>query len=231
MTNPINTSGGTYIDGNANVGNDFVNRDKNIYYITVVGNLLSWAQVEGLIPKVEGHDFSSVAQAVESSLNARLEGDLIKATAFAGEILSNFVNEWFTKHYGKPIPLAHFVTALIDHVGHRLEEKGYWEAYALGIGLGGLPLYATTMLYQKNFRKAPNFGIQRLRHEIKSRKFADEYNLAEGQYFSQRNPKDFDANKLRIITVGIILDLIRIYSDNEISVQFLQQLSDQFKAK
>ena len=243
MTNQTNTSGGANVDGNVNVKNgDAVLRDKNIYYITVVGNLLSWAQVEGLFPQIKGNDFTSVVDAVEGALNTRLKGDLVNATAFAGEILSDFVNESLIKYAGKPIPLSEFVTTLIDNIGYKLKANSYWEAYLektfFRKGTSELlKLDTLTMLYSKKIGGAAfRFGII----EFSISTTQPRFRLVRATFLPYSNkytsydicsPQEYKADVLRIFITGIVLDLIRIYSDNTISVQFLNELSNLFKAK
>jgi len=91
MDSQTNTGGGAAIGGKVRAG-EFVGRDKLVYNINVVGSLLHFAQIEGIFPKFQRSDnFASLTKAVESALGARLSSDLAEATAFAGEILGDFI--------------------------------------------------------------------------------------------------------------------------------------------
>lgn len=197
--------------------------------IIIVGRFLELAQVEGLLPKIEDReDFSSITHAIEGALNSRLNGDLAEATAFAGEILSDFVYEQLEKYTNKPLLLTQLVPTLIVHVVRKLKENGYWEAYARGHPNRILSLDATTMLYTKNVNdRMRDFGIE-YESGIKRYRLVGEWFEIRDMRHGEVPIKDQTPKVLRIFIAGIVLDLIRIYSDNRISVQFLQEMANLF---
>jgi len=239
MTNQTNTNGGASVGGDVNPQGDFVCRDQTIHNIVIVGRLLEFAQVEGLFPQIKDNDFSSIAEAIEGALNNRLEGDLADAVAFAGEILSEFIKESIVTYTGKPIPLAELVSNLIDHVGHKLKENGYWEAYSETMNIPeysrGILLEVVTMLYRKNFGNAVlHFGIASTNHVNSKGNFIHFHfvmatTIFTGFQYRIIYPEGYNAKVLRIFIAGIVLDLIRLYSDNIISAQLLRELSDFLK--
>ncbi len=236
MTNQTNTNGGASVGGNVNAQGDAVLRDKNIYYITVVGHLLDWVQLEGLFPKVENRqDFSSIAEAIEGGLNTRLEGDLADAVAFAGKVLENFIIEHIPDKFSNPRQIRMLIKNLPDYIYERLKTLGYWTGHTQKLrSQRVLWLDATHALLEKYSGNRPRLGIS-IGHF--SRDYAIfVYHLADesGKTFQQTSVLDieeFNNREITIFVAGVVLDLIRIYSDNTISVQFLQELSTMLKSR
>ncbi|MEZ4673913.1 MAG: hypothetical protein R2932_06670 [Caldilineaceae bacterium] len=165
MTNQTNTSGGASIDGNVET-NEFVGRDKTtIQYIVNVGMVFELARIGELFPQLHHSvDFSSIAQAIESNLDNRLNKELADAVVWVGELLNGFVNKWIVEDSDKPVVLSDIVNELISHVGTTLKINRYWDAssmsYTDGLEISRnttdydfdsvLPLEVTTTLFQKN---------------------------------------------------------------------------------
>lgn len=191
--------------------------------ITVLVNLLSWAQVEGLLPKIEDReDFSSITEAIEGALNSRLNSDLADAVAFAGEIIGDFTLMVKGIEAKKPVRLKTVLSFLLITVESKLKDMGYWEEYSFE---DSISLKSTEALYEKHFGSSPIFLLCST-EDSKVSPF-DLY-VGRRHYTQIYDLQLFNPKQLRIIIAGIVLDLIRIYSDNRISVQFLQEMANLF---
>lgn len=253
MTNQTNTSGGASIDGNVDA-NEFVGRDKTtINNIIVVGRFLEFAQIEGLLPKLEQEqNFASIVEAIESNVRNKLNDDLADAVAWTGEILGELLSKWEVEDVHKPLMTADMLDALVVHVGEKLMQNDYWDAFGTYISYQGaayqdfvLPLEITTMLYEKNIRPTADADTEHLYIAIpkpprgSTKKQTAKYVLASKEFYDSGgqselqniSPHRLDHKARHLIIAGIILDLIRIKSENTISVQFLQSLADTFKPK
>lgn len=232
MDSQTNTGGGAVIQGDANAGRDVVGRDQ-INNIVIVGNLLHFAQIEGLFPKIqEADNFASLTEAVESALGARLSSDLAEATAFAGEIIGDFISTQIPKDPRQAIVLHAFIAKLVEHIGERLADTGHLEAFTQTIyrpsgrsevSFKALLLEATNMLWRKQFGAEKHFyiGYQHNNKKYPCILFAD---------FSSDITR-FNTKQLRVIIAGIVLDLIRIKSDDSFSIEYLKGIAGQFRPK
>lgn len=230
MTNATNTSGGAAIGGNV-TSDEFVGRDKiTIHNIIIVGRFLEFAQIEGLLPKLEHEqDFTSIVSAIEANLGARLNDDLADAVAWTGEILDGLITEHTEIGHSATAGIRRLATELVPTVVTKLIEVGYWEEYsqtyisATGLKSHILWLDATTMLLRKEKGNVASTGIRSFDS------LGDRIDLAYEREKYGPSAKTLPIEQLtirdlRIILAGIVLDLIRIKSDNTISVQFLQGL-------
>jgi hypothetical protein len=148
-----------------NVGGDVVGRDKIIQQITIVGQFLDFAQVQGLLPRqTELTDYKSIAEAFEKNFGDRIASDLQQATAFAGEILKSVLLDWSQPEIPKPLPFKNILERIPPEICKQLHERGYWSTYALlDAGRGEfLPLKSLSELWirQKGTRGTDwTFGI------------------------------------------------------------------------
>ena len=231
MTNATNTSGGAAIGGNVN-SDEFVGRDKTTTNnITVVIQLLHTAQINDILAAIKGDiKFSSIVETVEEILGKQLSDDLADATAWAGEILGELLNKYISADKSFPVRIRSLVAELPKHVCDKLKANGYWREYRQRYDhnkrfpVETLWLDATTMLLTNNMEKLPPIGIandSNIRFVYLSKGYAS---LVKELPIEELEIKD-----LRAILAGIILDLIRIKSDNTISVQFLQELANMVK--
>lgn len=125
------------------------------------------------------------------------------------------------------------VNSLLFYIGDELKQNGYWDALEVDIGQYKpvVPLeVCTTLLCQisnisrvKELFLVSNGGLYALGVIYK------DDNKSYDQYTT--NTKIFSPKQLRLIIAGIVLDLIRIKSDNTVSAQFLQSLADTFRPK
>jgi hypothetical protein len=169
MENQTNTSGGANIHGDASPGRDLIGRDKNDitinYNLNVVGQLLHFAEIEKLLPKItQPENFATLIQSLENNQQPGTNDDLIKAVAFAGEIIGDFLSPLIEKRGNKPIVLNIVLKKLVDHIGKRLNQTGHWEAfYQTGYYKGDeiLWLETTSVLFAKYFKGGSPFGIEK----------------------------------------------------------------------
>jgi len=176
MDSQINTGGGAAIQGDVNADGNVVFRDQ--YNFSVVVNLLQSVGVEGILPNIQqAESFNRLTKAIESALGDRFSNDLTKATAFAGEILGDFIPTQMANNPDKPPVLHRFVSNLVNHIGKRLTETGYWEAFARSIyvfsnppepPVAGLVLQATNAYWEKQLASRRNFYIG---HQYNNKKY------------------------------------------------------------
>lgn len=129
MTEP--TPPGVQAGGDANIAGDVVGRDKIINNIVVVGRMLDYAQVEGLIPKLTHEtDFATISAAFEATFQQRLGADLTAATAQAGELLRPALALWTPRGPNQALPYKRILTGLAQPLAEKLMEFDYWAAFA-----------------------------------------------------------------------------------------------------
>ncbi len=237
MTNHTNTSGGASIGGNVET-NEFVGRDKQtINNIIIVGRFLEFAQIEELLPKLEHkQDFSSVVEAIESNLGSRLDDDLADAVAWVGEILQRILPKVLPQDNLKPIVLSAIAPSIIRFIGVELQSNGFWKAYSQDSTLRVpavaskdiISLEVTTALVQRyKLNDLRQLYLLYLAKSQNCRLANLTYDSTLGDEVIQSlNLRKFSPRHIRLIIAGIVLDLIRIKSDNTISVQFIKELAD-----
>lgn len=182
--------------------------------------MLHFVGIEGLFPKIQQADnFTSLTEAVESALGARLNSDLAEATAFAGEILGDFIPT-YTEWSRDPISLKTFVKNLVPFIGRTLRETGHWDAYSQSVYRypDVVLLETTVMLWNKQYpdRKKEEIFISFERNVSK-------------YYFVVDRDDDiarFNTKELRVLIAGVVLDLIRIGSDSRITTEFLKGMAE-----
>jgi len=222
----------TVITGDSNTINNII----------IVGRFLEFAQIEGLLPKIEHEeDFLAIVEAIQTSLGSRLNSDLADAVSWVGKLLEEFLNDWVTDDVYKAINLANLIEKLVSYLGKRLKQNGYWDAYSELYFESNdefddyvVPLDITTTLYRQNdldqwqpkSTSALYLASNGDEHIFVEKECSEAYR--DGTLICSPL-KVYRPQQLRIILAGIVLDLIRIKSDNTISVQFLQELEDMVK--
>ncbi len=135
--NPNAAPGGSAVNasGDALIGGDVVGRDKIINNIVVVGRMLDYAQVEGLIPSLaQQTDFNSISEAFEATFRQRLGADLTTATAQAGAILQPALALWTPRGPNQALPYKRILTGLAQPLVEKLVELDYWASFAERVG-------------------------------------------------------------------------------------------------
>lgn len=117
--------------GDANVAGDVVGRDKIINNIVVVGRMLDYAQVEGLIPQLsQPTDFATISEAFEATFRQRLQADLTQAAAQAGELLGPALAQWTPRGPHQALPYKRILTGVAQPLLEKLVELDYWATFA-----------------------------------------------------------------------------------------------------
>lgn len=203
--------------------------------------------------------FASIVDAIEGNIASRLDDDLADAVAWVGAILGEFLKDWIMRNnlsdVDVPISLASLLQQLIVHVGEELKDNGYWREWHepqikmifdevhghVVITDEILWLDTTTKLFNHYWRNSvKRIGIFKndtsywqiddwQDYENPVYRLTTEPVAAQKVSLNSLAQGNFTSSQLRIIIAGIVLDLIRIKSDNTISAQFLQSLADVFK--
>ncbi len=117
--------------GDITAGGDIVGRDKIIHNLIVVGQVLDFAQIEGLLPKLnQDTDFKTIGAAFEATFNQRLGADLATATSLAGELLAPALAAWAPARPQQALPYKQILVSLAQPLAERLLEFGYWSSFA-----------------------------------------------------------------------------------------------------
>ena len=108
-----------------------IGRDQVIQNIVLVGQFLDFAQVEGLIPKPRiPTNFISISEAFEKTFAQRLEGDLVKGIAFAGEVLVNGITKWKPANSFSALNRPQILYDIPYVLGKSFETYDHWPAFA-----------------------------------------------------------------------------------------------------
>jgi hypothetical protein len=187
-----------------------IGRDQVIQNIVLVGQFLDFAQVEGLIPKPRiPTDFNSISDAFEKTFAQRLEGDLIKGIAFAGEVLKDGISNWKPKSPISAINRPRIMNDIPAILGKNLAIHDYWPAFSKNSTIW---LYSVQLLWTNHFKtnkKDCLFGIYQ--NNI------DDYRFVKSPDGTDRGSIYYDGTvfsieEFRVFLVGLVIDLIRLYS-------------------
>jgi len=222
--------------GDATVGGDVVGRDKIIQQITIVGQFLDFAQVQGLLPQPSVRaDYKSIAEAFQKNISARMDADLQQAIAFAGEILRSVLRNWSQPEITKPLPFKNILERIPPEICKQLHERGYWSTYALHDARRGefLPLKSLSELWIRQRRTRGTdwtFGIwkptgspcrnARWRREGYTTEILHEFQIEDWD-IPTTTSDDF-----RLLMAGLVIDLIRLESTASGDVLFWNGLID-----
>jgi hypothetical protein len=207
---------GVNVNGSVVTQGDLVGRDKIIQNIILVGQFLDFAKVEGLIPKPSTpSDFESVSAAFEASFNQRLDGDLARATAFAGEVLGEVLRKKHISGHFSALPFRSILSEITTIVFTKLKKLSYWDSFCDSSNI--IWLHSLSLLWKKHFKADRLYGFGYGTWYVKDKK--DEKHLVLSIY-------EITNEQFRIIMVGLVIDLIRIYSTASDDVKFWQGLVD-----
>jgi|GEM_PF-1344274 len=205
-------------------------------YIIVVARFLEFAQVEGLLPRLnETRDFNDLSKAIEKTFGTESGDDLTEATAFAGEIIGDVLREWTLKYSHRPLPLGQLIAPLAATIHQKLKITQHWEAHSQSTEDGWtriLWLEATTKLWKNKFGPKDlfiRFGIGEpyplTKHPVVW--IAKRYKyVAKGDstIFGGIDPDEWNTQQHRVFIAGVLLDLIRIASDASFNKNFVQEI-------
>jgi hypothetical protein len=222
-------SGNVNISGSLNQHGDIVGRDKIIHNIIVVGRVLDFAQVDGLIPQLSDMPkLENISAAFEPNFKERLGSDLSNAIAIAGQILEPILSSW-TPQSGRALIFRDILLNLATPLGRKIQELNYWDVFCEPMGV---------LINQKRWNSLLLSSLSGLWNKYKTDKIT--YNLAtlnnEAFVFiathqttgftSQEDFKEFKREEFRIFIVGIVLDLIRMASLVSNDIDFWNQVID-----
>ena len=208
----IDTAGGAHIAGGVAAGRDFVGRDF-IQNIVVVGELLDFAQIEGLLPEVsEIPLYEDIGAAIEELLGSREAGDFSEIIAYVGSIMKDFVPYLKGPNVMTPVRYDLVINnALPEILGQRLLEEGYWSMYRSRSKSKQffLDLPTLTRVYNRFSEKE----IYQAGLFKKETSFYFGYLAKSGKRIFKFKIDRRDVQAVSIFIVGILLDLIRLVSD------------------
>ncbi len=126
----IDTGGGANIEGGVAAGRDFIGRDF-IQNIVVVGELLDFAQIEGLLPDIsEIPLYEDIGTAIEELLDNRAQGNFSEVIAYVGSYMRDFVPYLKPSNPMNPVRYDLVVNSYLPEIlGQRFLEEGYWSIY------------------------------------------------------------------------------------------------------
>jgi len=114
------------------IGRDVVGRDKLIQNIIVVGQFLDFAKVQELIPNPsEVPNPVAIVENLERALTERLDVNLTKAIYITGELLRDLLSTWAPQQPFAAIRFRVLIPSLATHLGRKLVELNYWEAFCI----------------------------------------------------------------------------------------------------
>lgn len=246
-------SGGIDIGGSASAGGDLAGRDKIIQNILIVGQVLDFAQVEGLIPKpAEAPDFEDISGALKKAFGERLDSDLAMATAAAGEILKGFLVKMAPSKPFEVLPFRDILPNIAEYLIKKLDELKYWDTYATertqtlrarspwsGYDvIGGteiLWLDSLSTLWNKSFKTKDEiqYGLKRdwgilfdLFASIRRAKYCIVIRVeGKTETFPQDNFSVWSRKQFHIFMAGLIIDLIRLTSAASNDIKFWEGLT------
>lgn len=203
---------GVNVNGSVAAQGDLVGRDKIIQNIVLVGQFLDFAKVEGLIPKPSTPaDFESVSAAFEATFNQRLDGNLARATAFAGEILSKVIQKkWIS---GSALPFRDILSEVPYIVSSKLDELHYWDSFRDSSHI--VWLHSLNLLWKKHFKINVLYGIGSHYWYVKRK---------EG--YGMISVHEITNEQFRVIMAGLVIDLIRLHSIALDDIKFWEGLVD-----
>jgi hypothetical protein len=232
-------------------GGDKVARDKITQNIILVGQLLEFANVEQLFPKLPVHakidDIISVLKA--STNNTNVPGS-IEGVAFAGEILKDVFNKHVKTGLKNPyssVKYTEILSSLPGSVYQKLVDFGYWDNFSrspreqfktryLRSENRIIALISLDSIWKKYFNE--NFCFY-----IYGRGYYGHGNLSgtssgisviKEYWFSSELIERFEftsSEQARVFIVGIVIDLIRMYSIVSQERVFWKNLTDMLANK
>ncbi len=132
-TTPGPQSGGINIqgvEGPVNVQGDLVGRDQIIQNIIIVGRVLDFANVEGLLPQAaRPKDYQSVSEALNATFSGPSGQGLAASTALAGDILKDILGAYTHEHAAAALPFRRLLMGAAPKLVRNLQRLNYWDIY------------------------------------------------------------------------------------------------------
>ena len=232
----------TYDQNSQNINGSQINvgRDQIIHNLILVGQLLDFTKVEGLIPKPSiPANFTDLSSVFDDTFDKRIGDDLTNAAASAGAILSDVMIKWLPKQYPAAIPARAILSESPALIYNKLLRLGFWSAFysPIKVRIKTSPLTdvkaeviwlsSLQILWKKQFpEKDEIFGIASYTDGINKASFCrsssglkDNHKLA---FLFEVD--EIDIEQFRLILAGLVIDLIRLCSIASDDVKFWQDL-------
>ena len=224
---PPHQEGNVNISGNLNQTGDIIGRDKIIHNIIVVGKVLDFAQIDGLIPNLSDMpNLKNISETFEANFLERLGSDLTNATSEAGEILRPILSSW-TPTDGRALPFKQILNGLAQPLANKILELDYWSnfcdtnPFTIGADIYSVIWFTSLSGLWRKYKKGNKvFGLARKGN------LATFVYKTETTIKSQMDFKDFTREDFRIFILGIVLELIRMASVVSNDLLFWNQVID-----
>ncbi len=186
-----------------------VGRDQIIHNLVLVGQFLDFTRIEGLIPKItEPRNFDEIIDGLDKSINERMNSDLAEAAVFAGEILKPLIIKFKPKSRFEILSTEKIMEELPIIIGVPLIKLGYWASFGTG---DFFVLESTNQVLNKYTKKQTDVKLYRV-------------NSAFIQFKNVASPISQD--DFRVLMVGIVIDLMRLYTKGSIGIKFWAELTN-----
>ena len=212
-------------------GRDIVNN------IIVVGQFLSFAQIEGLLPEGSAvPDLSALEDNLEQALRERLGDRMTAAVAATGELLGDILSAWKPARPGAAFPFRRMLPALADPLLKKLKALDYWDTFTEA-GFSArftkpyrvLWLESLNHLWQKKGFGEWAFGLAEVEGAGMFVLCAPNDDLLPAHYPAEPHLGAFarmSNDQFRIFLAGLVIDLLRLASTAADDVQFWQNVTN-----
>jgi hypothetical protein len=118
------------VQGSVNVQGDIVGRDQIIQNIIIVGRVLDFANVEGLLPQAaHPKEYHSVSEALNATFSGPSGESLAVSTALAGDILRDTLGLYAPEHAAAALPFRRLLIGAAPKLVRNLQRLNYWDIY------------------------------------------------------------------------------------------------------
>ena len=132
-TTPHSQSGGVNIQGGegpVNVQGDVIGRDNIIQNIVIVGRMLDFANVEGLLPQPANRiEYQSISEALSATFSGPSGDSIARSTAMAGEILKDVFGSYEHEQPAAALPFRRLLMEAAPKLVRNLRGLNYWDIY------------------------------------------------------------------------------------------------------
>lgn len=231
MIETSSQSGGINNIGGTVNARDVIGGDQILHNIIVVGQVLNWAQVEGLLPNLPATvDGQTVQEALDAAFAGAQRAELEQAMLVVRQILGDVFLK-YAPPPGAPFPLRELLKELPTVVYTRLNALGYWDsikhteprqANPFASIRQSLYLESASKLWEKELGKAVRLE---LRHERDPRSSDAGKCRFVNALALNRASHDWMRREGRVFVTGLVLDLIRIVLEAQADEAQLQRIS------
>lgn len=204
--------------------------DKNTYYVFLVGELLDLLNFQDLIPKIPQPSILIDRARLKQSPTDTTSEVSAEATSFAGYILEDVLKS-VKAEPGPMINHYRVLKKVPESIIQKLMNMGYWDYFTSNLDIPGvasnimvLPLPALREFRKAESKKGNPIGLGAVRKWYMF--WRDDY-----RYFFIKDStiwpvEDISRDEFRIIMIGIIADLFRIYAEAAADRKFWNKYSE-----